>query len=183
MLSPWLLGLRPLPLLGIVVWDILHRLLCIINVLHNYSLPVSDSFNKKSICVSCQLGKSKQLPFSASSRESTAPLELIHSDVWSTSTPSLSGCLYYVIFINDFTRFCWLYPISNKSDVYATFVKFEILVEKQFSYPIKQLQSDNGGEYYSTIFKQFLSDNGFFIGSLVRIPLNKMTLLRGNIVI
>ncbi|RVW82844.1 Ubiquitin carboxyl-terminal hydrolase 14 [Vitis vinifera] len=64
----------------------------------NYSLPVSDSFNKESICVSYQLGKSKQLPFSTSSRESTAPLELIHSNVWSTSTPSLSGCLYYVIF-------------------------------------------------------------------------------------
>ena len=29
------------------------------NVLHNYSLPVSVSFNKESICVSCQLGKSK----------------------------------------------------------------------------------------------------------------------------
>ncbi|RVW82846.1 Retrovirus-related Pol polyprotein from transposon TNT 1-94 [Vitis vinifera] len=132
------------------------------NVLHNYSLPISDFFNKESICVSFQLGKSKQSPFSTSSRESTAPLELIHFDVWSTSTLSLSGCLYYVIFIDDFTRFCWLYPISNKSDVYATFVKFEILVEKQFSYPIKQLQSDNGGEYCSTIFKQFLSDNGIF---------------------
>ena len=123
---------------------------------------VINSFNKKSIYVSCQLGKSKQLPFYASSIESTTPLEFIHSDVWSTSTPSLSGCLYYVIFIDDFTRFCWLYPISNKSDVYATFVKFKILVEKQFNYPIKQLQSDNGGEYYSNIFKQFLSDTGIF---------------------
>nr|CAN81962.1 hypothetical protein VITISV_035779 [Vitis vinifera] len=81
------------------------------NVLHNYSLPVSDSFNKK----------------------------------------------YY------------LCDVSTS--------------RKVINYPIKQLQSDNGGEYYSTIFKQFLSDNGFFIGSLVRIPLNKMTLLRGNIVI
>ena len=42
------------------------------------------------------------------------------------------------------------------------FVKFKILVEKQFNYPIKQLQSDNGGEYCSTIFKQFLSDTGIF---------------------
>ena len=107
------------------------------HVLHNYSLPVSDSFNKKSIYVTCQLGKYKQFPFSASSRESTAssrestaPLDLINSDVWSTSTLSLSGCLYYVIFIDDFTRFCWLYPISNKSYVYAMFVKFKILVEK-----------------------------------------------------
>ena len=75
---------------------------------------------------------------------------------------SLSGCLYYVIFIDDFTSFCWLYPISNKSNVYATFFKFKILVKKQFNYPTKQLQSDNVCEYCSTIFKQFLSDTGIF---------------------
>ena len=33
-------------------------------------------------------------------------------------------------------------------------------MEKQFNYTIKQFQSDNGGEYCSTIFKQFLSANG-----------------------
>ena len=42
------------------------------------------------------------------------------------------------------------------------FSNSKFLVEKQFNYPIKQLQSDNGGEYCSTIFKQFLSDNGIF---------------------
>jgi len=103
--------------------------------------------------VSCQLGKSKQLPFSDSLRESTTPLELIHSDVWSTFTPSLSGCRYYVIFIDDYTRFCWLSSISHKSNVYSTFVNFKLLVEKQFNYTIKQFQSDNRGEYCSTIFK------------------------------
>ena len=142
--------------LGHPSMDILHR------VISNFSLPVSDSINKKTVCVSCQLGKSRQLPFSDSSRESTAPLELIHSDVWSNSTPSLSGCRYYVIFIDDFTRFCWVFPISNKSDVYSTFVKFKLLVEKQFNSTIRQFQSDNGGEYCSTLFKQFFSDNGIF---------------------
>lgn len=98
------------------------------HVLTSFSLPISDSYNKQSICKFCQLGKSKQLPFSDSSCESIAPLDLIHSDVWSSSISSLSGCRYYVIFIDDFTRFCWLFPISNKSDVYSTFVKFKLLV-------------------------------------------------------
>jgi len=94
--------------LGHPSMDILHR------VISNFSLPVSDSINKKTVCVSCQLGKSRQLPFSDSSRESTAPLELIYSNVWSNSTPSLSGCRYYVIFIDDFTRFvgCFLFQIN-----------------------------------------------------------------------
>jgi hypothetical protein len=84
-------------------------------VISNFSLPVSDSINKTSVCVRCQLGKSKQLPFSDSSREST-------------STPSLRGCRYYIIFIDEFSCFCWMFPISNKSDVYSTFVKFKLLV-------------------------------------------------------
>jgi hypothetical protein len=105
-------------------------------VIFKFSLPVSDSINKTSVYAPCQLGKSKQLPFSDSSRESTALLEIIHSDVWSTSTPSLSGCRYYVIFTDDFSHFCWMFPISNKSDVYSTFVKFKLLVEKQFQFII-----------------------------------------------
>lgn len=112
--------------------------------------------------MSCQLGKSKKLPFSNSSQESIAPLELIHSDVWSTSTHFLSGCRYYVIFIDDFTRFFWLFPISNKSDVFSTFVKFKQLVEKQFNYSIKQFRSGNGSEYFSDTFKEFLTCNGIF---------------------
>jgi hypothetical protein len=55
--------------------EILHH------VISNFSLPISYSLNKKSIFVSCQLGKSKQLSFSDSSRESTAPLEILHCDV------------------------------------------------------------------------------------------------------
>jgi hypothetical protein len=53
--------------------NILHR------VISKFSFPITDSINKQGVCVSCQLGKSKQLPFSDSSRESTTPLELIHS--------------------------------------------------------------------------------------------------------
>jgi transposase InsO family protein len=136
--------------------DILHR------VISNFNLPVSDSINKKSVYVSCELGKFRQLSFSDSSRESTAPLETLHYNVWSISTPSMSGCRYYVIFIDDFTRFCWMFPILNKSDVYSTFVEFNLLVEKHFHSTIRQFQSDNGGEYCSTIFKQFFSDNGIF---------------------
>jgi hypothetical protein len=43
--------------------NILHR------VISKFFLPVTDSINKQGIYVSCQLGKSKQLPFSDSSRE------------------------------------------------------------------------------------------------------------------
>ena len=73
---------------------------------------------------------------------------------------SVNGCRYYVIFINDFSRFTWFYPLYNKSEVFDHFVKFKLLVGNQFSTTIKQLQSDGGGEYNSLHFQSFLNKHG-----------------------
>jgi hypothetical protein len=55
-----------------------------------------------------------------------------------------------------------MFLISNKFDVYSTFVKLKLVVEKQFKSTIRQFQSDNSGEYCYTIFKQVFSDNDIF---------------------
>jgi hypothetical protein len=120
-------------------------------LLRHQNFPLVRSFNKSRVCESYQLGKSKQLPFSESNRISTSPLELIHSDIWTSPIPSLSGCKFYVLFIDDYSRYTWLYPIMNKSDVLQCFVKFKLLVENLFSTKIKYFQSDNGGEYSSSV--------------------------------
>jgi hypothetical protein len=150
--------------------------------LHSHQhLPVSGLINKSQVCESCQLGKSKQLPFSKSSRVSTSPLELIHSDVWTSHVPSLSGCRFYVIFVDDFSRFTWLYPIINKSEVFNYFVKFKLLVEKQFPLALNNFKQTMEVNTPPHNLKIFLSNMGFFIVSLAHIPLSKMALLKGNI--
>jgi len=130
------------------------------HLLRNQKLPFTGSFDKSRVCEACQLGKSKQLPFSNYTRCTLSPLELIHSDVWTSPIPSVSGCRYYVIFVDDYSRFTWLYPLLSKSEVYGCFVKFKLLAENLFSTKIKQFQSDNGGEYTSNQFKHFLSQKG-----------------------
>jgi hypothetical protein len=130
-------------------------------VLKAHDLPVSnDDSTKNPFCDSCQLGKSKRLPFSASNRLSTKHLALIHTDVWKSPIPSISDCKYHIIFVDDFTRYTWLYPLHNKSDAYEIFVKFKTLVETQFCHKIQSLQSDGGGEFTSIQFQVFLSQNG-----------------------
>jgi hypothetical protein len=42
--------------------------------------------------------------------------------------------------------------MHKKSEVFANFVKFKLLVENQFISHIKQLQLDGGGEYNSIQF-------------------------------
>jgi transposase InsO family protein len=93
-------------------------------------------------------------------RVSTHPLELVHSDVWTSPIVSIGGCKFYVIFIDDHSRFSWLFPLRHKSEVLSCFIKFKSLVENFFSCKIKQLQTDNGGEYVSAAFKNFTNTNG-----------------------
>jgi transposase InsO family protein len=55
-----------------------------------------------------------------------------------------------------------LYPIINESEVFNYFVKFKLLVEKQLSTSIKQLQTDIKGENTSSQFKNFLVQHEIF---------------------
>ena len=46
-------------------------------------------------------------------------LELVHSDVLGpVLVPSLSKSVYYVSFIDDFSRNTWIYLLRNKSEVF-----------------------------------------------------------------
>jgi hypothetical protein len=129
------------------------------HVIKANSLPTSNE-HQTDFCDFCPLGQSKQLPFKSSTRITTHVLQLIHIDLWTSPVYSHSGCKYYIIFVDDFTRYTWLYPIQHKSDAYHCFVKFKTLVETQFSAKIQQLQSDGGGEYTSNLFQSFLTTNG-----------------------
>lgn len=77
-------------------------------------LHVSSILVKTHLCSSCQLGKGKKFPFPKSTRESVSPLQIIHSDVWSSPISSTNGCRYYVIFFDDYSRFSWVYPLHQK---------------------------------------------------------------------
>jgi hypothetical protein len=101
----------------------------------------SFNFNKSIVCISCQLGKCKRLPFQSSTHVSVAPLEIIHVDIWTSPIIFISGFKYYMVFIDDFSRYSWIYPLHLKSEVFAKFVQFKLLVENQFSTKIKQIQS------------------------------------------
>lgn len=70
--------------------------------------------------------------------------------MWGPSrTVSLEGFRYYVSFINEATRFEWIYPMFNKVEAFGTFLKFCAYVQNQFHTRIKILQSNGGGEFMS----------------------------------
>lgn len=109
----------------------------------------------------CRIGKSCKLSFSSSETITTSPLEVVHSDVWDPS-PILSVCgfCYYVVFVDDYSKYTWMSPIHCKLNVYSVFLTFKLQAENLLSSKIKHLRSDGGGEYLRAKFQNFLRDNG-----------------------
>lgn len=116
--------------------------------------------NLLSCCNACQLGKHIKLPFQKSFTQTNKPFELVHSDVWTSPIPSISGCRYYVLFLDDFTHYLWVYPLCRKSDFFSKFLHFNAYVKTQFKTNIMSLQCDNGGEYDNNRFHDHFSKNG-----------------------
>lgn len=74
---------------------------------------------------------------------------MIHTDVCGPfSTASWNGQQYFVSFIDDYSRYAYLFLINEKSQVLDVFKSYKAEVENQLSKRIKKVKSDRGGEYY-----------------------------------
>jgi hypothetical protein len=95
------------------------------------------------------------LAYPKSNSVSSKPFELVFSDVWGPAPTSVGRHDYYVSFIDDFSKFTWIYLLRHKSDVFSCFIDFQTMVERQFNHKILAVQSNWGGEYQSlnTFFK------------------------------
>lgn len=78
-----------------------------------------DSFDR----LNCKLAKQPGLSFLTSSSSCNTPFGLIHSDIWGpASTPTVNGYCYFVLFIDDYSRFTWIYfltPVFLTSSVHC----------------------------------------------------------------
>lgn len=91
----------------------------------------------------------------------TKPLELLHLDVWGpSSSPTISGFQFYLVLVDDYSWYSWLYLLKNKSDVFIVFSKFKVQVENQFSTTIKVIRSDGGDEFVNKRLIDLLSTYG-----------------------
>jgi hypothetical protein len=119
------------------------------------------SIEHQDVCRGCVLGKFAKASFPSSDSRSARILDLVHTDVCGPmSQKSLSGCEYYLTFIDDYSRKTWIYFLKAKSEVFAWFQEFRALVENQSGKRIKVLRLDNEGEYSSRQFVDFCAQRG-----------------------
>ena len=98
------------------------------------------------VCKGCAKGKNTKKTFPSSERKEKGILEIIHSDVCGPIvSSSVSKYVYYVSFIDEFSRKIWIYFMKNKDEVFSTFKEFRALIENHTEKKIKTFRSDNGG--------------------------------------
>ena len=118
------------------------------------------------VCHCCQESKSRHANKALSSTSrAQEPLELIHID---TAGPmkvqSVQGERYVTVFVDDKTRYRWCYCHRLRDDLLNIFKKFVADAQALKVYSkigaIRRVRTDNGGEYISGFFEQFLLDSG-----------------------
>ena len=122
-------------------------------------LDSNDPF--ASICVPCVHGKHHRAPFPhQASNRSQIPFERIHSDLHEVPTLTSSGFRYWLTFIDDASRCCWVYALQRKSDTFDAFTQFKAYVETQYNGVICFFRQDKGGEFIGNVWDEFFAEHG-----------------------
>ena len=96
--------------------------------------------------------------------ESLFSLELIHSDLMGLfPEPSISKARYVLSFIDDYSRYTWVYFLKYKSEVFENLKLFKAHVEKQSRKLVKILCTDNGGEYVNNDVQNLCDEVGIHL--------------------
>jgi hypothetical protein len=58
-----------------------------------------------------------------------------------------TGFRYWLLFIDDYSRYFWIYLLRKKLEIFVVFTQFKAMVEKQFDKAILCLHNDKGSEF------------------------------------
>lgn len=67
---------------------------------------------------------------------------------------------YHNFLVDDFSRYCWFYPLKKKSDFFEIFVSFQRMAENQSDRKIKLFRSDGGGEFTNQTLHDVFQKSG-----------------------
>ena len=99
------------------------------------------------------MGKMTKTPFSGTMEHASDLLEIIHTDVCGPMSAGAHGEYhYFVTFLDDLSRYGYIYLMKHKFEMFEKFKQFQSEVVNHRSKKIKFLRSDRGGEYLSYEF-------------------------------
>lgn len=131
---------------------------------HPGSHPFSKAFpgiTPPMNCGPCIMAEHHQLAYQGRFEVATEKLEMLHSELSGIITPpSLGGNHYYFKISDSCTSSKFVFMLQSTSQKFNTFVQFKKMIENQTSKRIKTMVNDNGGEYTSALFSEFVKEHG-----------------------
>jgi hypothetical protein len=132
-----------------------------VNSMVKLGLLPSNLHDDKDKCEICVKIKLTRKPFSSVNRSISNLLELIDFDVCDLSDKiTRGGKRYFITFINDLSKYAYIYLIRTKDEGLDMFKIYKAKVENILGCMIKLLRSDRGGEYFNNDFDNFYEING-----------------------
>ncbi len=124
-------------------------------------LNIENDNSPPPLCHGCVLGKMHRLPFPKGGTRASNVGDLIHSDVCGPmQTMSPGKARYYVLFKDDFSGWCEVKFIQNKSEVLHMLQIFTAAFQTQNKCIVRTIRSDNGGKYVGKEFEEWLAQKG-----------------------
>jgi transposase InsO family protein len=105
-------------------------------------------FTDFDVCVDCIKGKQTMHTKKCATRSGRL-LEIVHTDICGPfDSPSFGREKYFITFIDDFSRYCYIYLLHEKSQAVDALEVYITEVERKLDRKVKVVRSDRGGEYY-----------------------------------
>ena len=127
----------------------------------NLNLLPKFDVNTHNKCEVCTESKFARQSFKSVQERLNELLSMIHSDLCYFKTiPSRGGKNYFITFIDDCSKYCYVFLLHRKDEALNMFKIYKAEVENQLEKKIKIIRSDRGGEYDSTAFSDFCTQHG-----------------------
>jgi transposase InsO family protein len=131
---------------------------------HDFIIGLNNDiiFQKNKLCSACEAGKQVSNTHPTKSVMSTSrPLELLHMDLFGPTTyTSVGENSYGLVVVDDYSRYTWVFFLSDKSNVFSIFKGFAKRNENEFDFKIKKIRSDNGFEFKNSRIEDYCDKKG-----------------------
>jgi len=77
-----------------------------------------------------------------------------------TLNPLSSEYKYYITFIHNYSRKCYVYLLKHKYEAVHKLIEFHKLIKNTYNYNIKEVKSNNGLGYNNSNFINYFKING-----------------------
>jgi transposase InsO family protein len=114
------------------------------------------------LCEACLAGKQRRTPFPQQAKfRAEEPLELVHADLCGAITPPTpAGRRYFLLLVDDHSRFMWLVLLSTKDEAAAALKRFQAEAQTEARRQLCTLRRNHGGEFTSSMLAAHFANTG-----------------------